>query len=95
MHFPKAIWSSLYTNNLSEAINKQIKRMTKVKGQFPHEAALEKTVYCYVAEYNAKYSQRIHRGFGQVHFELERLLSLNIPVNEATLTKEDVDVQAS
>ena len=62
---------------------------------FPHEVALEKTVYCYVAEYNAKYSQRIHRGFGQVHFELERLLSLNIPVNEATLTKEDVDVQAS
>ncbi|MGF3183669.1 transposase [Facklamia sp. P12934] len=38
MHFPKEIWASLYTNKLSEAFNKQIKRITTIKEQFPHEA---------------------------------------------------------
>ena len=95
MHFPKAIWASLYTNNLSEAINKQIKRITKVKEQFPHDASLEKTIYCYVAEYNTKFGQRIHKGFGKVHYELMSLLEQNLPVYQACLTQTAMDTQAS
>lgn len=45
MHFPTDIWPSLYTNNLSEEVNKQLKRITKVKEQFPNEAALEKRYF--------------------------------------------------
>lgn len=43
MYFPKVIWASLYTNNLSESINKQLKRRTKTREQFPHDYSLEKT----------------------------------------------------
>ncbi|MGF3114065.1 hypothetical protein ACQV2R_01570 [Facklamia sp. P12937] len=41
------------------------------------EASLEKTVYCYVSEYNAKFGHRIHKGFGKVTFELQYLLDKN------------------
>ena len=85
MHFPKEIWPSLYTNNLSEAFNKQLKKRTKIKEQFPHEASLEKTVYCYVIEYNAKFANRIHKGFGKVAFELQLLIDFKRPVNEFNL----------
>lgn len=95
MHFPKEIWPSIYTNNLSEAINKQIKRLTKVKEQFPHEASLEKTVFCYVTEYNAKFGHRIHKGFGKVTFELQNLLDKKRPVNETRLREGMTKPQVS
>ncbi|KIL50601.1 transposase IS905 [Jeotgalibacillus soli] len=34
--FPKPIWRSLYSTNLIESFNKQIKKYTKRKEQFPH-----------------------------------------------------------
>ena len=85
MHFPKEIWPSLYTNNLSESVNKQIKRITKVKEQFPNEASLEKTVFCYVTEYNAKFGHRAHKGYGKVVFELQHYLDQKRPIIETKL----------
>ncbi|RLK63042.1 IS256 family transposase [Atopobacter sp. AH10] len=95
MHFPKPIWISLYTNNISENINKQIKRVTKVKEQFPNEKSLEKMVYCYISEYNVKFTQRSHKGFKQVSYELNKLLHQNLPVNEANLKKIEGESQVS
>ncbi|MGY4104861.1 hypothetical protein ACWOA0_04470 [Ignavigranum ruoffiae] len=55
----------------------------------------EKTIYCYVAEYNTKFGQRIHKGFGKVHYELMSLLEQNLPVYQACLTQTAMDTQAS
>ena len=95
MHFPKVIWPSLYTNNLSESINKQLKRRTKTREQFPHDYSLEKTVYCYVSEYNTRFSQRIHKGFGQVTFELEALLAQKQSVKRSQMTLKKNETHVS
>ena len=44
------------------------------KIQFPNEKSLDKSVYTYVSEYNAKFTSRVHKGFGQVRFELEKIM---------------------
>lgn len=74
LEFPKSIRSSIYTNNISETFNKQLKRKAKVKEQFPHETSLEKYVYTYVSKYNTKFSSRIHKGFGLAQYELSKML---------------------
>jgi len=40
--FPKSIWRSIYSTNLIESFNKQIKKYTKRKEQFPNEESLER-----------------------------------------------------
>lgn len=35
--FPKSIWRSIYSTNLIESFNKQIKKYSKRKEQFPNE----------------------------------------------------------
>ena len=70
LDFPESIRPSLYTNNISENFNKQLKRKVKAKEQFPSEVALEKASYCYASEYNAKFGQRIHRGFKLAQFQI-------------------------
>lgn len=72
-HFPASIRRSLYTNNLAESLNKRLKRITKVKEQFPNEDALQQTVCTSFLEYNAKAEGRKHRGFTGVTYELDML----------------------
>lgn len=61
--FDKAHRKAIYTTNIIEGLNKNIKRITKAKEQFPNEAALDKQIYSFVKEYNEKFKTRIHRGF--------------------------------
>jgi len=49
-----------------ENFKKQLKRLTKRKEQFPNEASLDRFVCTICLEYNRKYSQRVHKGFGQL-----------------------------
>lgn len=73
--FPVPVQASLYTNNLAESLNKRLKRIIKVKEQFPNEASLERTVCSSVLEYNEKSERRIHRGFSSVQYELEQMFN--------------------
>ncbi|MDF9825635.1 IS256 family transposase, partial [Breznakia sp. PM6-1] len=68
--FPEAIRSSLYTTNLIEGMNKQLKRNTKRKEQFPNEDSLDRFVCDYMMDYNRRFSTRIHKGFGLVQAEI-------------------------
>ena len=68
MLFPKAIRRSLYTNNICENFNKDIKRKLKQKVQFPNEESLDKAIYILVSEYNNKFSNRTNLGFGLVRY---------------------------
>lgn len=68
--FPKHIQRSIYTTNLIENFNKNLKRGTKRKEQFPNEDSLERYVCTFCTDYNKKFSDRIHRGFKESHSEL-------------------------
>ena len=69
--------------------------ITKIREQFPHDYSLEKTVYCYVSEYNTRFSQRIHKGFGQVTFELEALLAQKQSVKRSQMTLKKNETHVS
>lgn len=53
----------LYTNNIFENFNKDIKRKLKQKAQFPNEESLDKAIYILILEYNNKFSNKAHIGF--------------------------------
>lgn len=71
--FPYQIWHSIYSTNLIESLNKEIKRQTKKKVLFPNEEALERYLVTLFEDYNFKQNQRIHKGFGQCADTLESL----------------------
>jgi len=73
MLFPKSIQRSLYTTNLLEGMNKQLKRQTKRKEQLPNEASLDRFVCNQMMEYNQRSSKRIHKGFDLVQTEIAEM----------------------
>lgn len=81
--YPKEIRKSLYTTNLVENMNKQLKRKTKRKEQFPTEDALDRCAYCHYSEENARFSTRAHRGFDQCRCAVEELFEARYPVPKA------------
>lgn len=68
--FPKSIWRSIYSTNLIESFNKQIKKYSKRKEQFPNEESLERFLVSQFEIYNQKFSTRCHLGFDQARAEL-------------------------
>ncbi|CAK6696955.1 hypothetical protein BBFGKLBO_02155 [Synechococcus sp. CBW1107] len=43
-HFPASHWRKLWSTNLLERVNEEIKRRTKVVGIFPNDAAITRLV---------------------------------------------------
>ena len=74
--YPIQIRRSIYTTNLVEGLNKQLKRQTKKKEQFPNEDSLERFVCNYFLDYNARLGSRIHKGFGEVTMEINEMFNL-------------------
>lgn len=73
--FPKSIWRSIYSTNLIEGFNKQLKRFTSKKEQFPNEESLERFLVIRFEEYNHKFSSRCHRGFDEAAHELVEMFN--------------------
>lgn len=71
--FPSAIRRSIYTTNLIENLNKNLKRGTKRKEQFPNEDSLERYVCSFYCNYNQKMDCRVHKGFKECRSELEAM----------------------
>ncbi|PEU09277.1 MULTISPECIES: IS256 family transposase [unclassified Bacillus (in: firmicutes)] len=69
-NFPKSIWRSIYSTNLIESFNKQIKKYTKRKEQFPNEESLERFLVSQFETYNQRFTTRCHLGFDQARSEL-------------------------
>lgn len=63
--YPESVRSTIYTTNLIEGNNKQLKRNFKKKEQFPNEQSQEKYLVCEFNKYNEKHMNHVHRGFGQ------------------------------
>lgn len=76
-NFPKSIWRSIYSTNLIESFNKQIKKYTKRKEQFPNEKALERFLVSQFEEYNRRFTTRCHLGFDKARSELTKMFKTN------------------
>src|SRR5699024_1732292 len=57
--FPASIRRSIYSTNLIESFNKEIKRYVKRKEQFPNEDALERFLVTQFLDYNQKFGIRV------------------------------------
>lgn len=71
--FPEAIRRSIYTTNLIENLNKNLKRGTKRKEQFPNENSLERYVCSFYCDYNQTMDRRVHKGFKECRADLEAM----------------------
>lgn len=72
-NFPKSIRQSIYTTNIIENWNKEIKRQVKKKIQFPNEDSLDRFICMLALEYNRKFSMRVHKGFDAAKAEIDKL----------------------
>ncbi|GMA45874.1 IS256 family transposase [Tetragenococcus muriaticus] len=64
--FPPSIRRTLYSTNLIESFNKQIKKYSHRKEQFQNEESLERFLVSIFDHYNQKFLNRSHKGFQQV-----------------------------
>lgn len=71
--FPLSIRRSLYSTNLIESFNKQIKKYSRRKEQFQNEESMDRFLVSRFDTYNHKFLTRIHRGFQQAEAELEKM----------------------
>lgn len=71
--FPKDIWRSIYSTNLMESFNKQIKKYTKRKEQFPNEESLERFLVTQFEDYNQRFATRCHIGFNKARAALAEM----------------------
>ncbi|MDT2849298.1 IS256 family transposase [Vagococcus carniphilus] len=72
-NFPPSIRRTIYLTNLIEGFNKQLKKYTKRKEQFPNEESLERFLVSQFNNYNQKFLCRIHKGFKEIQDTLESM----------------------
>ena len=72
-NFPPSIRRTIYSTNLIEGFNKQLKKYTKRKEQFPNEDSLERFLVSQFNNYNQKFLCRVHKGFKEIHDTLESM----------------------
>lgn len=72
-NFPPSIRKTIYSTNLIEGFNKQLKKYTKRKEQFPNEESLERFLVSQFNEYNQKFLGRVHKGFKEIQDTLESM----------------------
>ena len=70
-NYPPAIRASIYSTNMIESFNNRLKRKTKPKTEFPTEQSLDTFIGVQAMDYNDRYFNRIHKGFGHVRDTLE------------------------
>ena len=72
-NFPPSIRRTIYSTNLIECFNKQLKKYTKRTEQFPNEESLERFLVSQFNEYNQKFLGRVHKGFKDIEDTLESM----------------------
>ena len=79
MEFPKDIRKTIYTTNLIESYNKNLKSYTKRKDQFPSEESAERFIVSRFYDYNDKHLNRVHGGFGKAADEIAEMFETMYP----------------
>ncbi|WZY34802.1 transposase [Bacillus sp. FSL W8-1122] len=69
--FPSShFWQSIYSNNLIETFNKQLKKYSKGKETFPSEPSIKRFLVSQFKPYNQTFSTRCPLGFDLARTEL-------------------------
>ncbi len=63
--YPALLRKVMYTTNLIEGFNRQLRKVTKSKSQFPHDDALMKMLYLATREATRKWTTRV-ANWGQI-----------------------------
>ncbi|AUD13479.1 MULTISPECIES: IS256 family transposase [unclassified Planococcus (in: firmicutes)] len=71
--FPKSIWRSIYSTNLIESFNKNVKKYSKRKERFPNEDSFDRFLVSQFEIYNQNFSTRCHIGFDQARAALAEM----------------------
>jgi putative transposase len=64
--YPPITWKHIYTSNLIERTNKEIRKRLRPMNSLPNMEAAEKIVYLECIDYNDKWKTRVLAGFGDV-----------------------------
>ena len=73
-NFPPTIRRTIYSTNLIEGFNKQLKRYSRRKEQFPNEDSLERFLVSQFNQYNQRFLGRVHKGFKEIQDTLESMI---------------------
>ena len=73
-NFPPSIRRTIYSTNLIEGFNKQLKRYTRRKERFPNEESLERFLVSQFNQYNQKFLARTHKGFKEIQDTLDLMI---------------------
>lgn len=79
--YPEAIRKIMYTTNMVESLNRQIRKITKSKGALPSEKALLKLVYLILEDISAKWTVALPNWgeiSGQFHIIFGQRAQINI-----------------
>ncbi|MDH4129714.1 MAG: transposase [Spirochaetota bacterium] len=86
MHFDysKLIQKMIYTTNIIEGLNRQIRKVTKTKGAFVSEKALLKQVYMVLENVSSRWTQPIQNWsltLSQLSIKFKERLELDLNIN--------------
>jgi transposase-like protein len=79
--YPPEIRKMIYTTNAVEGLHRQIRKVTKTKGAFTSQTALEKLIYLAIQNISKKWNQPIHNWsliIGQLDIFFENRLELDL-----------------
>ena len=82
--YPKLIQKTIYTTNIIEGLNRQIRKVTKTKGAFVSEKALLKQIYLVLENVSSKWTQPIQNWsltLSQLSIKFKERLELDLNIN--------------
>ncbi|HET7627857.1 MAG TPA: IS256 family transposase [Bacillales bacterium] len=79
LDYPQSIRKFIYTTNMIERMNKEIRKRLKTMNSLPSIEAAEKIVFLEVKAYNAHWADRVTQGFRQVQPEIQRMFERRYP----------------
>ncbi|MNC21668.1 Transposase, Mutator family [compost metagenome] len=82
--YPPLLKETIYTSNLIERMNKEIRKRLKPMNSLTNMDAAEKIIYLEIMEYNNRFAERVTRGFGDpgVKKKLNAMFEARYPVLE-------------
>ena len=81
LDFPYEIRKMIYTTNVIENINGQIRRITKTKGSFVNNLALDKLIYLKLIKIESKWVKKIHN-WNEMLTKLDLMFDLSKYIEE-------------